>query len=146
MIDMDISDRGLRLISSFEGFSPIPYEDVAGIGTIGFGHRIRPDEQFTSITEDQGNTLLRQDVKFAESCVCQCVNVVINQNQYDSLVSFTYNLGGKALLGSTLLVKLNDNDVTGAANEFSKWVYAGGKIVEGLVTRRATERALFLSL
>ena len=71
--------------------------------------------------------------------------VKLNQNQFDALVSFTYNLGAGALGSSTLLGKLNRGDFEGAADEFPKWNKAGGKVLNGLVKRRAAERSLFLS-
>lgn len=144
MIDMEISERGLSMIEGFEGFSPIPYDDVAGILSIGFGHKIRPDEEFTSINDEQGRDILQKDVKFAESAICQCVNIDINQNQYDALVSLVFNIGGGNFIKSTLLEKLNDNDIPGAADEFTKWIHAGGQVSKGLINRRKTEQALFL--
>lgn len=72
------------------------------------------------------------------------VEVPLNQNQFDALASFTYNLGETNLSSSTLLKKLNAKDYTGASNEFLKWNRAGGKVLNGLVRRREAERNLFL--
>ena len=69
----------------------------------------------------------------------------INQNQFDALVSFAYNLGVKNLQNSTLIKKINLGNIPGASLEFVKWVYAGGKVVKGLQNRREKERLLFLS-
>lgn len=145
MIDMEISDGGINLIAGFEGFSAVPYDDVGEYPTIGYGHKIRPHETFTSITEDQGKDLLRQDVKFAESAVCQCVEVDLTQNQFDALVSFTYNLGGGTLLKSSLLVALNNGSAQEAADKFLLYNHAGGEVVTGLTKRRTAERELFLT-
>lgn len=142
---MDISDIGLELICGFEGFSPIPYPDTAGNPSIGFGHRILPNEQFTSITEDQAKTLLSQDVRFAEEAVNSCVKIGLSQNQYDALVSLTYNIGGGNFLRSTLLQKLNQQEIKGAADQFLVWDRSGTDVVPGLTKRRITERALFLT-
>ncbi|MNQ87056.1 Lysozyme RrrD [compost metagenome] len=80
-----------------------------------------------------------------EKGVEQSVVVLFTQEQFDALVSFTYNLGINALKGSTLLRKLNSGDYEGAADEFLKWNKAGGKILSGLTRRREAERMLFLS-
>ena len=74
----------------------------------------------------------------------KCTKVPLNQNQYDALVSFTYNVGVGAYCGSTLVRKLNQGDYTGACNELRRWVYAGGKRVQGLANRREAERSLCL--
>lgn len=145
MIEMEISDLGLTMIENFEGFSPIPYEDGAGKGTIGFGHKIRPDEEFTSITDEQGRGLLRQDVKFAESAICQSVCCALTQNEYDALTSLVYNIGGGNFIKSTLLDRLNDNDIAEAADEFLVWNHINGVVSSGLTRRRQTEKALFLT-
>jgi len=79
-----------------------------------------------------------------EDEVRRYVQVPINQNQFDSLVDFAYNVGAKALLKSTLLRKLNAGDTTGASAEFAKWVKGGGVTLPGLVTRREAERVLFV--
>ncbi|WP_420285117.1 lysozyme, partial [Serratia liquefaciens] len=80
-----------------------------------------------------------------EQGVNQLVKVKITQGQFDALVSFAYNLGLRSLSTSTLLQKMNTGDKQGAANEFGRWVNAGGVKLNGLVMRRAAERELFLS-
>lgn len=145
MIDLNISERGLDLIKGFEGFRAITYEDVCHLPTIGYGHRLRAGETFTTLDEATASQLLRQDCRHAEAAISQCVNVPLNQNQYDALVSFTYNVGGGTLLKSTLLKKLNQGDYAGAAQEFLRFNHAGSVVVDGLTRRRTAERALFLS-
>ena len=83
------------------------------------------------------------DLKKFESAVNTAVVVPINQNQFDALVSLTYNIGIKAFKNSTLLKKLNVGDIRGAAAQFDVWINDGGKVVQGLVNRRAVERKLF---
>jgi lysozyme len=78
-----------------------------------------------------------------ERAIKRLVNVPVNQLEYDALTSFTYNEGPNNLASSTLLKKLNQGDYDGAANEFPRWIYAGGKPSEGLRTRRLAEQALF---
>lgn len=142
---MQISDAGIRAIQDFEGFSPDRYADSAGLPTIGYGHLIRPHEQIPErISQAYATGLLRQDLNVAEACVNRLVQVDLTQAQYDALVSFTFNLGCGALSKSTLLKRLNAGDYHGAAREFLKWVYAGGRKIEGLVNRRVAERAMFM--
>ena len=81
----------------------------------------------------------------ARNAVLAYSRVPLNENQIDALTSFVYNVGQNAFANSTLLRKLNDGDFNGAADEFMKWIHAGGKVVQGLVNRRATEKELFLS-
>lgn len=142
MIDMEISDNCLNLIKKFEGFSPKPYICPAGKETIGFGHVVKKTEVFSTITEDEALHILADDLKWAQTAVCQAVNVDITQNQYDALVSLVFNIGGKAFLGSTLLRKLNDGE--DCSDEFLRWTHGGGVILPGLVARRKAERELFL--
>ncbi|MNP56642.1 Lysozyme RrrD [compost metagenome] len=97
------------------------------------------------ISQSQADELLKQGVMQYEKGVEQSVVVLFTQEQFDALVSFTYNLGINALKGSTLLRKLNSGDYEGAADEFLKWNKAGGKILSGLTRRREAERMLFLS-
>lgn len=140
---MKISDRGLELIKKFEGFRAIPYKDVVGKLTIGFGHLILPGEVFGALSSTEATQLLRKDCAKAEACVNNCVKVQLNQNQFDALVSFVYNLGCASLMASTLLKDLNKGDFIAAENEFHKWNHAGGVVVAGLTNRRNQEAQLF---
>jgi len=96
-----------------------------------------------TITKEGAEELLREDVKRFEGYVDRLVKVPLTQGQFDALVSFTYNLGPGALEKSTLLDQLNRGDYDSAAEQFGRWVKAGGKTLAGLVRRRAAERALF---
>ncbi len=140
---MKISDNGLELIKQFEGFRAIPYKDVVGKLTIGFGHLIKPGEAFGALSSTEATQLLRKDCSKAEACVNNCVKVQLNQNQFDALVSFVYNLGCGAFMASTLLKDLNKKDFVAAENEFHKWDHAGGLVVPGLSKRRKQEAKLF---
>lgn len=139
---MQTSSRGLELIENAEGLSLIAYQDSVVVWTIGYGHTlgVRAGQQ---ITEARAVELLRKDVKRFESSVSRLVTVELNQNQFDALVSFTYNLGAGSLRTSTLLKHLNAGDYDRAAAEFDRWVYAGGQKLRGLIKRRAAERKLF---
>ena len=94
-------------------------------------------------TEAQAKEYMAHDLKKFESAVNTAVVVPINQNQFDALVSLAYNIGIKAFKNSTLLKKLNVGDIRGAAAQFDVWNKAGGKVMQGLVNRRAVERKLF---
>ncbi|MDT8208195.1 lysozyme [Serratia marcescens] len=146
---MNISKNGIELIKRFEGLELEAYQDSVGVWTIGYGwtqavdgKKIAPGMKIDQATADR---LLKCGVVQYEQGVNQLVKVRITQGQFDALVSFAYNLGLRSLSTSTLLRKLNNGDTQGAADEFGRWVNAGGKRLDGLVTRRAAERRMFLS-
>lgn len=141
---MKISQTGLDLIKRFEGLETKAYRCPAGILTIGYGHTTGVKEGDTC-TPEQAEVWLREDCQVAELTVSANVNVHLNQNQFDALVSFIFNLGSGNFVKSTLLKKLNTSDYRGAADELDRWVNAGGRKLPGLVKRRVAEKALFLS-
>ena len=140
---MNTSRTGIELIKKFEGCVLTAYKCPAGIWTIGYGHTTGVKEGQT-ITNKEAEALLKQDLLTFETYVSNLVTVEINQNQFDALVSFCYNLGPGNLKTSTLLKLLNNGNFEGAAEQFDRWVYAGGKKLSGLIKRRAAEKALFL--
>ena len=137
------SQNGLALTQRFEGLRLTAYQDQVGVWTIGYGHTGPEVCAELSITQEQANNLLMQDVASAVAAVNRLVTVAFNQNGFDALVDFAFNLGNNALSGSTLLRKLNADDFAGAAAEFPKWCKAGGKVVPGLLRRRQAEQQLF---
>jgi len=140
--------KGIELIKSFEGLKLNAYICPAGVPTIGYGTtRVngQPVQMGSVITESQASGYLKSDLQQFESAVNAAVKVPLTQNQFDALVSFTYNLGAGNLRSSTLLKKLNASDYAGAADEFPKWNKAGGKELAGLTRRRNAERDLCLS-
>lgn len=141
-----ITPIGLQLIQHFEGFSAIPYRCPAGYLTIGYGHVIRAGEQWKAITREEASELLAEDVLAAEAAVARWIDVPLSEGQCDALVSFTYNLGAGALQRSGLRRKLNRRDYLAAADEFPRWVWAGGRKLPGLILRREAERARFLGV
>ena len=140
---MNISETGIQLIKKFEGCSLKAYKCPAGIWTIGYGHTSGVKEGQT-ITKKEAEAYLKQDLTTFETFVTNLVTVAINQNQFDALVSFCYNLGPGNLRSSTLLKRINAGDFNGAAEQFDRWIYAGGRKLSGLVKRRAAEKTLFL--
>ena len=146
---MKTSGRGVALIKAHEGLRLTAYPDPVGVWTIGYGHTTAAGppkvERGMKITDAGADAILRQDLAKFEGYVSSAVKVPLNQNEFDALVSFTFNIGPGNLRSSTLLKKLNAGDRAGAADEFLKWTKAGGKTLPGLVKRREAERALFLT-
>jgi lysozyme len=146
---MKLNQAGIELIKTFEGCSLHPYQDVAGLWTIGIGHLIKPDEHFDSITQEQAEELLKKDLEQVCRDVESCVKVPLNDNQFSALVSFAYNVGVGALRGSTLLKRLNAGMYQSASESFTPWCKArvNGKLVTvmGLYKRRVAESELFRS-
>lgn len=143
---MNISKQGLELIKKFEGLHLTAYLDPVGIPTIGYGTIIidgKPVKMGTTITEEQAEKYLFDDVQKFENYVNQLVNVPLSQEQFDALVSFTYNLGPSNLKRSTLLRILNQGRYEEAQPQFLRWNRAGGKVLRGLTRRRLAEAALF---
>ena len=147
--EMKVSQTGIDFVKSFEGLSLKCYDDSVGKSTIGYGHLIKSNERFDScIDEGEAEEILTRDLSFAEAAVNMLVLVPLAQNQFDALVSFTFNLGKNNLKRSTLLLKINCSDYKGAAEEFVRWNKGavGGEYVPipGLTRRRLAEKAMFL--
>lgn len=147
---MKISEKGLAMIESFEGCLLKASNKLDGVWTIGYGQtgryygkRVR---RGMTTTKAEAHAWLRDhSIKTYEDAVTQAVKVPLNQNQFDALVSFTYNVGVGALKQSTTLRKLNAGDYAGAADALTMWTKCNGKVLAGLVRRRKEERALFLT-
>lgn len=144
---MKISDNGLSLIEKFEGCRLAAYPDPATGGepwTIGYGHTDGVNKN-DSITQSQADQFLREDLAPIYTTIDRCVKRTVNQNQFDALCSFIFNVGVGNFTRSTLLNKLNNGDFRGASDEFLRWNRAAGRVMLGLTRRRAAERTLFLS-
>lgn len=147
---MKASIQAINIIKESEGFKSDPYLCPAGIPTIGYGSTLYENGSHVKltddpITEERAVNIMFNQLTGYENAVNRYVKVPLNQNQFDALVDFAYNAGVVNLQSSTLLKKLNAGDYAGAAKEFDKWVYGGGKKLGGLVRRRAKERTLFES-
>ena len=141
------SEEGIELIRCFEGFSARVYRCVAGYETIGYGHRLSTGESFSEPLDKPAATeLLIRDLALAESAVNRLLPVILTDYQFDALVSFTFNLGAGALQRSTLRQRVLRSDHAGAAQEFNRWVYAGGARSIGLIRRREAEAACYLGI
>ena len=146
---MKIGNKGISLIKEFEGLRLRAYDDGVGVWTIGIGTIRYPNgkrvQKGDVITEAQAEEYLKHDLNNFEKTINDVVKVPLTQNQYDAIVSLTYNIGAAAFSRSTLLKRLNNKDYKGAADQFLVWNKAGGKVMRGLIRRREAERALFLS-
>lgn len=146
--EKSVSQNGINLLSSFEGCELAAYLCPAKVWTIGFGTTVYPSgvkvKKGDTCTPDQAKQFKAHDLKRFEKTVNDLVKVPLTQNQFDALVSLTYNIGTGAFEKSTLLKKLNVSDYQGAADQFTVWNKGGGKVLQGLVSRRAKERELFL--
>jgi lysozyme len=140
---MHISQDGIELIKKFEGFRPSPYFCCAGHLTIGYGHKLKPNEQYEQISEQDAHDLLLKDLEIAAYAVKRNITYRLDQNQFSALVSFTYNVGGSALQRSTLRQKINYGELDNVEREMLKWIYVGPKKSMGLVLRRKAEIGLF---
>jgi lysozyme len=134
---------GLDLTEECEGLRLTSYQDSVGVWTIGYGHTGDDVCEGQTITKEEADQLLMDDVLDAEHAVHLMVNVPLTQGQYNALVDFVFNLGAQRLRESTLLRKLNARDYLGADAEFDKWNRAGGKVLAGLARRRDLEQAMF---
>lgn len=141
---MQLSPEGLELIKKSEGFRARQYLDVAGIPTIGYGHRIVPPESFpAAIPEPLATGILAQDVRQAEDAVRRLVKVPLTQGQFDALVDFSFNLGAGRLAASTLLKVLNLGRYADAAEQLLRWDIAAGRECAALKARRQAELRLW---
>ena len=154
---MQMSENGLELLKEWEGFELKVYKDSANLPTIGVGHLITKSEQTSGnimiagvavkytagLTDQQALDLLSQDVRPAEQAVNNGAKVTLSQNQFDALVSFTFNVGVGAFNGSTLLKVLNQGQYDQVPTQLRRWNKAGGKVVQGLVNRRENEVRLW---
>lgn len=151
---METSQRGIDLIKRFEGFISHAYLCPANKLTIGWGHTGSDVKQGMVITEGEAEILLKKDLnKFASKITYSLEQdkIKVNQNQFDALCSFAFNLGFSAFIFSTLYKKLKAGDYAGASDEFLKWVYItktvnGERVkirLKGLETRRKAEQELF---
>ncbi len=147
-----LSEEGLNFIKRKEGLKPEMYLDSAGHRTIGYGHRVLPNEieEFrTSIDGNRALQLLARDVEWAEKAVRRSVKVPLSQQQYDALVSFTYNIGHNGFKESTALKRLNEGEYAQAADAMLMWnktTDKNGDLVfsDGLINRRGEEWRLFM--
>lgn len=158
---MITSEKGIQLIKHFEGCHFKPYLCPALLWTVGYGHVLYPEqnrlplaqrksynlkiEHFRNWEQSEVDALLKQDLQRFERGVLRYITVPLKQNEFDALVSFSFNLGLGTLQRSSIRSKLNRGDKEGAIETLLKYCRAGGKILRGLERRRAAEADLFFS-
>lgn len=147
---MTISPEGLSLIKTFEGLVLHPYKDSVGVPTIGYGSTYcycgtKITMNFPTITEPVAEFMLVHNVQIYANAVISALTHPATQHQFDSMVSLTYNIGVNNFKNSTLVKDFNAGQLQKAADQFTVWRLAGGVVNQGLVNRRAKERAYFLS-
>ncbi|HGO4163044.1 TPA: lysozyme [Serratia marcescens] len=144
---MKTSNNGRNFIKGFEKLRLKAYPDPGSGGkpwTIGWGHT-KGVMQGDRITQEQAEAFFSEDLAVFELTVNGAIKRPMTQNQFDAMVSLAFNIGGPAFAGSTLVKKFNAGDAHEAADEFPKWRNSAGKVMPGLVKRRAAEREMFLS-
>ena len=144
---MQVNDKGIAIIKEFEGCKLKAYLCPAGIPTIGYGHT-GPDVKIGDIiTQPQAEKLLRQDLeKFADGVAKAVGSAAMprtTENQFAAMVSLAYNIGVGAFKTSSVLRAHKEGNIKAAAASFKLWNKAGGKVLPGLVRRRAAEAALY---
>ncbi|MFZ0662600.1 MAG: lysozyme [Acidobacteriaceae bacterium] len=140
--NLTYSKNGLQLTQLFEGDVLNAYRDQRGVWTIGYGHTagVHPGQ---TITQEQGEALLAEDVQAAARCVNEAVAVKLTQGQFDSLVDFAFNVGTTSFKKSTLLKEINAGHFPEALAQFNLWDHCGGVVNAGLLRRRQAEAAEF---
>jgi len=139
---MNISEEGLSLIKKFEGCELKAYRCAANVLTIGYGTTKGVTEDM-EITKEEAESILKEEMHEYEGYINDMVKVPLKQNQFDSMVSWVFNLGSTNLSSSTLLKKLNNSEYDEVPAQIKRWNKAGGKVLDGLIRRREAEALLF---
>lgn len=146
---MKISQRGIDFIKESEKFEPKEYTCPGGKQTIGYGHVLYKGENYDhlpyGISKELAERFLINDIKEVQTTINKWVKVKLTQGQYDALVSLVYNWGSNNFITSKGLTKLNEGDYQGAIKEFSDVIRSNGKILPGLIIRRAKEAEMWKS-
>jgi lysozyme len=143
-----VPEAAVTIVKQFEGLRLTAYRDPVGLLSIGYGHYNSTPPPCTDcmvITEAQADSMLENDLEHILSLIQGHIAVDLTENQLAALLSFAFNLGQNSLINSTLLKEVNSGNFTGAAEEFTLWVHAGGQVLPGLVARRNAEKELFLT-
>lgn len=145
---MRVNEAGLALIRTYEGFRGEAYRCPAGVWTIGYGHTSMagpPDvKPKMRMTKKQAEEVMASDVAVFASDIARYIKADLNDNQFAALVSFAYNVGVGAFRSSSVLASVNREDFDSIPRRLNMWVKAGGRVLPGLVKRRASEGMLFM--
>ena len=139
---MKISKEGIALIKKFEGIELQAYQDSVGVWTIGYGHT-KGVKEGDNISLKKAEEMLEEELVEYEGYINNMVELGLEQNQFDALVAWVYNLGPTNLRESTLLKVLNQGLFEEVPFEIKRWNKAGGQVLNGLVRRREAEALLF---
>jgi lysozyme len=139
---MNISEEGLSLIKKFEGCELEAYRCSANVLTIGYGHT-KGVEENQKITQEEAEEMLASELGEYEDYINDMVECDLEQHQFDALVAWVYNLGPTNLRSSTMLKRLNANDLDDVPAQIRRWNKAGGKVLAGLTRRREAEALMF---
>ena len=139
---MNISNEGISLIKKFEGCELEAYYDAVNVLTIAYG-RTKGVKAGDTCTQEQADAWLEEELHEYGGYVNDAVKVDLEQNQFDALVAWTYNLGPTNLNKSSMLVEINNKNWDEVPHQIKRWNKAGGKVLEGLVRRREAESLLF---
>lgn len=140
-----INQLGWAIVKRYEGMSRHAYRCPAGYLTIGYGHRVKPGEQFNEpLTNEAIDHLLETDLIEVCRAVQRLIKVPVRDNQFSALVSFTFNLGSGCLQRSVLRARLNRGEYKEAGQAFMLYVRASGRVLKGLLNRRHDEMMLFM--
>jgi lysozyme len=140
--DKELLIKTCNFIADHESFSSKRYKDGLGY-SIGFGHKLLPNENLDKISLKQAIVLLENDVILTHKVIHQYVKVILTDEQKIAVSSFIYNVGRSAFINSTLLKELNNGNYNKVEKEFTKWIYSNGKKLNGLINRRNTEVKMF---
>jgi lysozyme len=154
---MQMSDHGRDLLIQWEGFVPHVYDDGVGVATIGVGHALTSSEKQSGtlnidgvavpyangVTRDQVGALLATDLHHFEAALNDAIAIDLQQNQFDALVSFCFNIGIDGFHGSSVLKDLNNSTLDSVPDDLRKWNKTGGVVNQGLVNRRENEVKLW---
>jgi lysozyme len=144
---MDVNELGLALIQKFEGFRARAYRDAVGVWTIGFGHTSMAGapqvKEGLVVDRNRAAVILAKDVAMFAEGVASAITTELNDNQFSALVSFAYNVGLGNFKKSSVRTAVNANDFAAVPRRLALWTKAGGRVLPGLVKRRAAEAELF---
>lgn len=141
--DYVVCDEAIEIIKKFEGLRLKAYKCPSGVWTIGYGHT-KGVIKGQVITSEQAESLLMGDITEACHIVSDLIEIPLSNYQFSALVSFVFNVGYTRFAKSTIRKLINNGDLKRAVDQFDRWVYSGTTVLQGLVKRRAEEKALFL--
>jgi lysozyme len=136
---------GLIFTEGFEGCRLVAYQDTRGVWTIGYGHTMGVKSGDTC-TQDEANDFLQRDILWAADCVNKNINITLNQNEFNALTDFVFNVGCGNFINSTLIKDLNVSNFNKVATDLEMWDISAGSVCAGLLRRRVAEANEFAKI